>query len=234
MAYFKEEVTDLVNSRFGHAEEYARDALVDSGEYLDQLSTAVVSFTPVFLDLDFDLPSIPTGDYSPTAPSLPTSLTPATVQRIEVPSLTDVTIPTVTVPSLIANPPVITFPDSPSDITIADPGEMPSVTTDFDIPAKPSVTLPAVPSFADLVIPAAPTVQTPTFEATAPIIDLMAPSSTFAYNEEQYQTDLKTAIEDRLFTLLTDGGTGLGEEVEDAIWERARNRVEAQRVKDQL
>lgn len=232
MAYFKEEVTDLVNARFGHAEEYARDALVDSGTFLDQLAAAIVSYTPTFLDLDFDLPSIPTDNYSPVPPVIPTSLTPTSVPRIEVPALAEVTVPTVVVPNLYVTPPVIVFPDAPADLNITDPGEMPNVTTEFDFPSRPSVVLPAVPTFADLVIPAAPAITTPTFEAVAPVIDIMAPSSTFAYNEEQYQTDLKTAIEDKLFSLLTSGGTGLGSDVEAAIWDRARNRVEAQRERN--
>ncbi len=228
MAYFKEEVTDLVNTRFGHAEEYAEDALADSSSYLGQLSSALVSFSPTFIDLGYEIPVIPTNDYLPDEPSIPV-LTPRTIQRIEVPSLSEVTVPTVTVPNLITTPPVITFPDAPSDLDVADPGEMPTISTDFDIPPRPTYTLPTLPTLDDLALPAAPSISVPVFDATAPTINLDAPTSTFAYNEEVYQAALMTAIEDKLIAMLADGGTGLGSDVEDAIWERARNRVESER-----
>ena len=52
------------------------------------------------------------------------------------------------------------------------------------------------------------------------------PSFIFFYNEEVYVSDLKDALTAALKSGVQNGGTGLGADVEDALWARARARRE--------
>jgi hypothetical protein len=230
MAYLVNEVTDLVNSRFLLSQANIDATMNDSEEFLSQMTNAITVFSPDFMDLNFDFPVVPTNDYSPTAPSIPNTSA-RTVARISVPDLSNVTIPNVVVPTLVVTPPTITFPSAPNAIAIEDPGSMPVISTEFDIPNRPIYTLPVVPTFTELTLPNKPEYTSIFFNEVAPIMTMVSPVVTFNYNEQAYQTALMSAIEAKLLTSLTSGGTGLGAEIEAAIWDRARNRLEVEHVK---
>ena len=47
----------------------------------------------------------------------------------------------------------------------------------------------------------------------------------FAYTEDAYQSDIVEALKRRLLKIIETGGTGLSGEVENMIWERAKDRL---------
>jgi hypothetical protein len=161
-------------------------------------------------------------------------------------------------PELTVTPPTLILPTLPNqapEFTVT----APNITTDFifpDLPAElvnPVILAPTLPDRAE---PAAPTIALPSFNGVAPTGDMTPPADLAgqmiaAYNDvrpamvaalgahtdawltrhnPQFFTQLQR-IEDQLATYLT-GGTGLAADVEDAIYERAKDRdlAEARRT----
>lgn len=91
------------------------------------------------------------------------------------------------------------------------------------IPATPDLNLPAVPTLADLVIPTAPELALPVFDGLlgeAP----QTPNLAFSFAEEQYSSTLLTAMRSHLSAWVDGDATGLAPAVEEALWNRARDR----------
>lgn len=141
-------------------------------------------------------------------------------------------------------------------------GSRPSVRTEFTMPAVPAAiaSMVAPPSLMTLSVPQAPTVQIPSFDAVSPGNAPVPPSGLESTFGSAYQAAIDRAIAvitsgvsslmganasdaksigakagaeiDRLLS----GGTGISPGAENAIYERgrAKNRAEAQRVRDSL
>jgi len=79
-----------------------------------------------------------------------------------------------------------------------------------------TVSIPGRPTFSTVTIPT----------ITIPSYDIVEPDVNFNYSESEYSSDLNTVLIEAVKNAVENGGTGLGEEVEAAIWERGRNRTE--------
>ena len=89
-------------------------------------------------------------------------------------------------------------PDAPSDADLT-PG---------------SVTIPEIGAINDIAVP---TISIPSYTLTAPTDEL-------DYSEPVYQSDLQDALKVALKDFVENGGTGLGSDVEAALWARGRDR----------
>ena len=106
------------------------------------------------------------------------------------------------------------------------PYDFQTISLDSDITSH----RPEAPSDADLTpgdvsVPVMGTLNTisiPTI--TIPTYTLVAPTNELSYDEAPYQSDLQDVIKPALVAFITNGGTGLGSAVEDALWARARAR----------
>lgn len=100
------------------------------------------------------------------------------------------------------------------------------VTLDADI----STDRPDAPSADDLTpatitAPSRDTLETVTIPSvTIPTDDTGSLVADFVYNEAPYASDLADAVKTALLDYVENGGTGLGADVEDAIWARAQAR----------
>ena len=104
-----------------------------------------------------------------------------------------------------------------------------TITLDSDItsdkPQAPSdedleITVPADPVMGALATISIPTITIPSY-------DLVEPGATeLGYAEGTYNSDLQTALKTALIGFIENGGTGLGSDVEDALWERGRAKQE--------
>lgn len=169
-------------------------------------------------------------------------------------------IDTAGAPTLYAATPTLELPTKPNQM--AEFVETaPAITTSFAFPEPPaelSNPMPLSPVIADHAVPVAPEIMLPSFSAVGPTNDTVAPTNldtTFAnaYStaapqmmtmvngyvdamlakvNPQYATQM-AAIEAQLTKYLA-GGTGLNAAAENAIYERARskNNAEALRVRD--
>ena len=85
---------------------------------------------------------------------------------------------------------------------------------------EPTAAVPAIPQLEDLNL------EDLNYEEV--LIDLSSPEATFNYVEETYTSNLAEQLENKVLSDLLNGGTGLGADVEAAIWDRARSRQEAE------
>lgn len=112
----------------------------------------------------------------------------------------------------------VTMPESDIDY------DFQNISLDSDITSS----RPEAPSDADLTpgdvaVPVMETLNTisiPTI--TIPEYTLVAPTDELSYDETIYQSDLQVALKAALETFIADGGTGLGADVEAALWARAQ------------
>jgi len=229
--------SDLVTARFGMSEDLVNTYDAASSGAIDALAAATFSVPMENLDLEITSISPPTIGEAPT----PNAVTPYVSQAQEVVlsdlaalraslGLVDVTIAQTTLPSLEAISPSVLIPDAPDDAIPDVPGDMPSLTEPV-IPASPQLDMPTLEALLEVVVPIAPSLENLSFTEAAPTADLTAPEPMFVYNEGTYQSDLADAIKTKLYNDVTLGGTGLGADVEAAIWARALSRLDVELVK---
>lgn len=188
------------------------DLQVDAAGYL-------VDFDDIeFTGSSFSLPSVPTApSISIQLPTLPAEFVPGTISPLTV------TNP----PEFTEDAPVVQEIPTP-DATLPDfNSTLPDV--DYDAGVFPTIlpdtTLPTVPTFEELQLPAVPDISLPEFVAVVPdATDISVPGNVFLYNEDPYSSELLTSVTAELIDRVVNGGTGLNPSVEDAIWNRGRDR----------
>lgn len=161
----------------------------------------------------------------PNAPSVPTDDI-GFISGPSVPTLQDVSVEMVDFPSLSASSPTISQLTPPSVTWPDDPGAGPELQT-ITSPDAPVLTFPDAPSLDTISIPDAPAYSIPTFDPSGrPTDDLTPPSNVFVYDEPEYVSPLRDELQSKILTDLEQGGTGLGDQVEQAMWQRAISRMD--------
>jgi hypothetical protein len=151
------------------------------------------------------------------------------------------TIPSREPPDISGDPP----PDpsyGPPDINIPapPPDEFPIFSTDPpsindpEVPEPPSVVIPPLPLLEEINIPSPPEYSLPDFEGSPPTTDLTPPEPVFTWNEAQYDSDLLSALETKIFDMVVNGTTGLNEAWESAFLERMKNELILQEEQEML
>jgi len=118
--------------------------------------------------------------------------------------------------------PEMIFTTPPAEFAGAMP-DAPAVDLDFVIPDL-EVNLPTRPDLLTINIAKFDGVNMPTFDAEAPVLDLVAPSIREYVPGDEYTSSLLEALKASLEQRITEGGTGLGQQAETAIWERGKER----------
>ncbi len=167
------------------------------------------------------------------------------INLVQPESLGDVDLPQVNIPSAPVDPTIaipaidlsqIDFPE----YNIQEPSfNLPTAPNNFSesLPVKPvvdfnkefpdavSIDIPDVPTLEVLDIPSAPALSLPEFTEEVPqLTDLQeVDPAAFNYIEDSYNSELLDCIREELCSRL-EGGTGLNPNVEQAIWDRGRDR----------
>lgn len=120
------------------------------------------------------------------------------------------------------DPPALIFGTVPifSDIAPDSPG----IDIQFDMPDL-VVELPTPPSLLSINVSPFDGVNIPTLDITIPELTIDAPSIREYVPGAQYTSALLTSLRTRLQNTLDVGGTGLSPDVENAIWDRDRERA---------
>lgn len=233
---------DLVTNKFAQAQTNADAALLNANAALAVLRTL---FATASMPTDVDDIDYPTHDISldiadiPEKPDEPADLTPGVV---DVPTLAD--IPSVDKPSLgdISAPDGPTLADIPSTLrpTL---GVLPSTDrpTLDSIPSADRPISEVLPSIDEPILEVLPSADRPTLgdvsgievpSIVVPDSDFSDLTTSFGFSEPAYSSPLIGAVKTALQSYISDGGTGLGADVEAAIWARARARkdLENERV----
>lgn len=215
----------LVEQRFNTASDYAASLWSAAQALLSELGnlTFDIAWDPI------DLAPVDPGGLDgisatePPEPNVnPIVVAPATFEGTD-PSPVEVTLP-------VRTPPVKNIPDP--DFNIPDPPDVtwpiftaePPSLSDITIPGAPTLSLPVAPQLPDLVIPSPPEYNIPEFEWELPTDDLTPPNPQFSWNEAEYDSAIKQALGDKLYSNLILGGSGLADNVEQAIYDRAITR----------
>jgi len=199
---------------------YADQQTDAAHEYLLRLGDATAGLMPPTIT-----PEFPTGGAAPalsvptpptfqttvwTAPGIPTSFTDVLeFEDLEVEPFDD-------------DPPVMNFGTAPTAFSEALP-TAPGVNLVFDDPTL-TVNLPAPPDLLSISIAPFGGVTLPEFDVDEPVLTAVEPSIREYTPGADYTSSLLTALAASLEERITDGGTGINQDVENAIWDRGRER----------
>ena len=150
----------------------------------------------------------------------------------EVGEMPDANLINVDIPDFDDGGITIAIPDPPSESIPIFNKTAPSVAR-AKIPDRPPFDkLPPIPILEEVVIPPAPDYETIEFKGgVVPTDDLTPPTEIFKYTEKNYQSALGTVLEGNLLSDIRTGGTGLKAETEQALWDRATARQNAENEK---
>lgn len=116
----------------------------------------------------------------------------------------------------VAPPQPDAFPSSPSD---------PIITTSSSPPVRPSIVMPPRPTMLEPSIPGEPVYSVPAFSAMVPPNTVRMPTINIEDGNTRYDSALLDALRAKLTNNIRFGGTGLPEDVEDAIYARDSERA---------
>lgn len=251
-------VETLITSAQGYASSIvsqAGAAMTSATSAVQAVGFAVPVFTPVAL------PAAPPSAISLTLP--PTSDVPLDLPPEPGDTLVFQDIPALEVgvaPVLTAVVPALTLPTTPSQLAEFNQ-QAPAINTSLAFPEPPSALMAPLfeaPTLTDRPEPSKPQVMLSRFDAAAPVDTAVAPANLAGSIEAAYRDAAPStvsmmggyvdamlvkhnpryheqmgAIEDQLARYLA-GGTGIKPEIEDAIYNRAREKhdAEAQRIRN--
>lgn len=208
----------LANSQVGLANSLALQLVSIAGTLVPP------TITPVFPEND-----VPPAVSVPASPDFSAAVWVA-------PDIPDAFSGTVDISGLMPEPfdedaPTLAFATAPAAFSEVAP-DSPAIVTTFSDPTL-SVSLPAAPDLLTITVSPFSGITIPTFDADEPVLGVSAPSIREYIPGEEYTSSLLTAMQTSLLERITSGGTGLNAEVENAIWERGRER-EAKAQRDAL
>lgn len=142
----------------------------------------------------------------------------------------------------IGSPPSFNIPDPdiqpidrPDPLNVSAPSDPPVISTDFTFPNEPVTSIPSVPTFEELNIPESPAFSFPLFDYIPPVyVGGDPPEINNDWSENPYESELLNATYNELKDRVLNGGTGLNPVVEQAIWDRARNREDINAKRSRL
>ena len=232
MGNFSEQVYDIIDTVGGsleRAEEIADTAMDQADSFMSALSNSSNNIVAPRIQADtVRSPRAPTVSrtYAPSLASIP-GIPPNPVD-VTIPSFSaDVVIPT----AFSGTAPTLVIGTAPAFNGIVP--DAPTIDTSFTVPVFGGVELPAAPALLEIVISPFGGTTLPTFSETAPILDIIEPS-TFEYTPgADYTSTLMSLLATELEDRIVNGGTGLPAAAENAIWDRERER-EAIATRDAL
>lgn len=134
---------------------------------------------------------------------------------------------TQSVPQENFSKPEINFPTAPTFSKEIPPGS-PMISLPTKIPDKPNIEIPDSLTVGGHTVPPIPSISLPDFGELLPSYNVELPTERFAYVEPRYTSALKDAIAAKLLTDVQNGGTGMDDDVESAIWNRHIERLRQQ------
>lgn len=198
---------------------YADQQTDAANAFLLQLGQAAAGLAPPVIN-----PNFATG---PSAPGLVTTNPPA-MQTIvwTAPSAPAAFTDTLDVSDLMpepfdGTPPTLVFGTAPTFTDVAP--SAPGIDTSYTMPTL-SVSMPAPPNLLSISVLPFSGVNIPVIDFTVPELTIEAPTIREYTPGAQYTSALLTAIQSSLLDRIQNGGTGIAPNVEQAIWDRGRER----------
>lgn len=233
---------EIVGPQVANMTGYASDAYDISVVFLEDLlgfvaENQVNNITESIDDIAIDIPdlSLPATPISPdidiNLPNLPADFQPGDVSSIDLNAIG-------VLPDFTATDPSINLPATPTPFSGEIAGSAPTLKEDFNYPDAPITVLPDVPTFELLEIPNAPDLSIPDFSESLPTATSVVPPANNFYwgDEDSFSDECLTAVQAKLCDWIQNGGTGLLPHIEQAIYDRGRNRedINSVRVEQQV
>lgn len=203
---------------------YAGNSTNNANNFLAQLGQLATSLVPPVIN-----PVFPSGG---SAPAISIATPPSYISFTwSVPNLPNPFTGTLNIdPYLPAtfdqSPPALVFGSAPPLPTDSSP-TAPTIDTAIPFPTEPTLNFPAPPSLLSINTYQFDGVTIPSFNETVPVMNIAEPSIMPYIPGSGYTSSLLTKVVAVLDERL-NGGTGLPPEVEQAIWDRGREREVAQ------
>ncbi len=222
------EVKNTVNDQISKANTRAQDATNDSQSFLSALRDAAMATAPAIgLTLPGNI-SIYVPPISAVAPDRPTTAIDEIKSRIATAPPDEFSTTTIetnypTLNEKEITKPIISLPNAPSFTTELS-ATKPFI-EDVTNAVAPSDSVPdKLIGIGEYTIPTPPSVVVADFGDPIPDYNITLPDIEFSFVESEYTSALKDALGAKLLSDVQNGGTGLDADVEDAIWERTRER----------
>jgi hypothetical protein len=219
-------IKDRAFLQAGHIIDFAHDYATNQLNYLIDLEKEIINLVPVEIDFheyNITVPSFSDPGYTytrPTSPdaglAIPPDPTKDAYLGVSVPDIP--AFPAYTIPE-----PTIVEPLQPS-IVMPYFTETTPVLEFVDPPEAPDVDYPDAIEMTPVVFSAIPELDFPGFDGIRPTIDLIPPPVYITAGDNNYQSNLLDEINAKLLNDVINGGTGLGAEIEQDIWERNQER----------
>ncbi len=222
------DVKSEVDSQISNQNSRADSAINNATTFLTDLRDAALTGVPSTVFIDPVISSISGTPLLAYLPSRPTTTLDEIKARVASPpednfapasfvtNYPEINDNTVSAPD-------VNIPDAPT-FTEELSAEVPYVDSVSNATAPAESVPDKLDGIGSYTIPSPPAVVIPTFGATLPTYSLEVPTTPFAYVEPEYTSALKDALTAKLLSDVENGGTGLSSDVEDAIWERTRER----------
>ncbi len=127
-------------------------------------------------------------------------------------------------PELDAQPPTLAFGAKPTTPSVVEP-TLPIDPAEIVLPLEPNYVLPQVPTFEALNLPAVPNISLPEFDAEKPVFIEPPFNDTWQFEATPYVSTLVDTLTSTLKPMII-GSQALPKIIEDAIFQRARSRIE--------
>lgn len=211
---------EVVQNVFQIADQFAQNAWEKAESFINTLNTTI--YTPPTVSVTWESLAAPSLPGMPAAPTLP-----EIVFTVPSGAPADLVLdePAFTIDDFTETAPTLTLPDAPT----LSYGTAPTIPTvaDITLPSAPTVTTPDAPTLLSLSTPTFAGIDLHTDWLTAlesiPTLTLATPTAYSYTPGAEYASTLLTALQAKLNTRMA-GGTGLDPAVEQAIWDRARDR----------
>lgn len=198
----------------------ANAAQAEAYQFLNQLGVLASNLQAPVINPVFPVPDSAPPLSTPTAPTLQAvSISPPTAPTALGASLNvDALLPE----PFDSTPPTLNFGVAPAAFSELAP-DAPGVDTSYVMPDL-SLTLPAPPNLLSLSIAPFDGVTMPTLASDVPVLTAVEPIPTQYVPGAYYNSALLTQLQTTLLNRIANGGTGLPPAVEQAIWNRERER----------
>ncbi|MCW8037955.1 hypothetical protein [Acinetobacter entericus] len=186
-----------------------------------------VKFQPVESPQLFRIPDTPVPDISfddrPQFSSMPLKFPELPVFHDIDALLNDLNLSEIEMPAAPAMP-AIQLPDMPSMAAVEMP-QRPDIDADIQLPDAPVLTLPEMDQLIQISIPEFSFPELPDFNGVPPSMDSIAVPNVFInWTTPKYSSELLDGLQAKIRAGMNDGGTGLPDAVQDALFNRSRTR----------
>lgn len=120
--------------------------------------------------------------------------------------------------------PTMELPSAPGMAVIQVP-DRPQIDTNIQLPEPPTLEVPEMDDLKEIDIPVFEFPELPDFDGEPPnISEITVPEVFIEWDEPEYKSEILGELTDYIKKGIEDGGTGLPEPIEEALFNRARSR----------